>query len=254
MRLLAQARLVFRTEFLRRNCSSLLHSAASRILIGSRRAGTPCRSGPRRPPRSLSHRAARLSLQAVCPPSSLTGRPQHTQVAPERDIVPAPIFLSYSRRCAAVAALGCGIFAAQDAENGSGLVRVRLDLEQNALVIFLAEPFGLEQGHRRAAVLAFDRSRPQIGDGRLAIDSRIEAFKVSLRPLQAPIIPTPARATRGPLRTSSNRRQGQTRSAAAVRFPSRRCRSRLSGVAVLVAQSDPFKLRPKRRALEVPAP
>jgi hypothetical protein len=30
----------------------------------------------------------------------IEGSPQQTQVAPERDIVPVPIFLSYSRRCA----------------------------------------------------------------------------------------------------------------------------------------------------------
>ena len=90
----------------------------------------------------------------------------------------------------AVAALSCRIFATQDAEKARSC-RVRLDFEQDPLVVFLAEPLGLEQRHRRAAVLTFHRPRPQIGDGRLAIDRRIETFEVGLRPLEHPPSPRP---------------------------------------------------------------
>ena len=69
---------------------------------------------------------------------------QHGQVAPVRDIVPAPIRLSYSRRLRRVASALRDV--GLDSKDDSRLRDVGLDRQHNALEVFPAQPAGLSNG------------------------------------------------------------------------------------------------------------
>src|SRR5438876_1226294 len=75
-------------------------------------------------------------------------------------------------------------------EGDAGLVSVGLHSEDDALVVFFAEPARLEQRNGGPTVLAGDSARPEIGDGGFAIDGGVEVFKVGLCLLKHPPAPS----------------------------------------------------------------
>src|SRR5439155_16531833 len=76
-----------------------------------------------------------------------------------------------------------------NAEDDPRPIGIRLHRQDDPLVLFLAEPAGLEQWDRRPAVLAGHGPRPEIGDGRLAVDGGIEPLQILLRVLEHPPAP-----------------------------------------------------------------
>ena len=120
-----------------------------------------------------SHNGAQPSgagLQGGCR-SMVMMEPQQGQVAPVRVMVPAPVRLSCSRRCAALPPFcvtsGC---TPKTTPAPSAAWRHR---QEHALVFLLAQPAGLQQGQCGPALLARDSARPEVGHRGLGDPTRV---------------------------------------------------------------------------------
>src|ERR1035437_3908666 len=125
--------------------TSLAASAASRISssVGRRYSLPPGPStttavtiAPRRPAAPSKRRSSRF----------IAGKRQHTQVAPERDMVPAPILLSYSRRCAPLPPWVEASSPLKMLKTGPVLSALGSTLSKMRLLSFLQSHFVLSRG------------------------------------------------------------------------------------------------------------